>query len=319
MTSDRADAGGGAGASPGSTAEDGITWVLAPSFTAAVAVGVLFAAAGLLLARVDLVLLALPLIIAVAWAWDRQPRDARPSAGTVDLDSRANGAELGFVLALTPPDGAESISVRLATLDASPQEIVVSAEAARELRGRIPVLHSGPQQVLRVEHRLFSADAAWRSLPQDPLKVNRVIPPPYTAVTALPLPRRLLGLTGTHDSSRPGDGGDFRDVHPFTTGDRLRRIDWKTTARRGRFVGDLYVRRTAATADATVLIVLDSHGDVGEQVAEWSRNRAAEKGISSLDLAREAASSLAAGYIRAATALDYRTSRASADGRPRWW
>ena len=46
-----------------------------------------------------------------------------------------------------------------------------------------------------------------------------------------------------------------------------------------------------------MLIVLDSRDDVGEQVAEWSRNTAADKGISALDVAREAASSIAAGYI----------------------
>jgi uncharacterized protein (DUF58 family) len=79
----------------------------------------------------------------------------------------------------------------------------------------------------------------------------------------------------------------------------MRRIDWKATARRGQNAADLYVRRTAALADATVLIVLDSRDDVGEQVAEWSRNSPADKGISALDVAREAASSIAAGYIQA--------------------
>jgi uncharacterized protein (DUF58 family) len=148
-----------------------------------------------------------------------------------------------------------------------------------------------------VEHRLFGTEAA-AATAEGPLTVRRVVPVPYTAITNLPLPWRLLGLTGTHDSSRPGDGGDFRDIHPFAPGDRLRRIDWKATARRGRFTGDLYVRRTAATSDATIVVVLDSGDDVGEQVAEWSRNTAAAKGIGSLDLAREAAASLAAGYLR---------------------
>ena len=85
----------------------------------------------------------------------------------------------------------------------------------------------------------------------------------------------------------------------ITAGDRLRRIDWKATARHGQNAADLYVRRTAALADATVLIVLDSRDDIGEQVAEWSRNTPATKGISALDVAREAASSIAAGYIQA--------------------
>ena len=168
-----------------------------------------------------------------------------------------------------------------------------------DLVGRVPLLHSGPQELVRVEYRFFGADAAALSLPQEPLVASRVVAPRRTAIRSLPLPRRLQGLTGSHESARAGDGGDFRDVHPFTAGDRLRRIDWKATARRGQNAGDLYVRRTAALADATVLIVLDSRDDVGEQVAEWSRNTAAAKGISALDVAREAASSIAAGYIQA--------------------
>jgi uncharacterized protein (DUF58 family) len=138
-----------------------------------------------------------------------------------------------------------------------------------------------------------------RSQPQEPLVARRIVTPGRTSIRSLPLPRRLQGLTGSHESARAGDGGDFRDVHPFTAGDRLRRIDWKATARHGQHAADLYVRRTAALADATVLIVLDSRDDVGEQVAEWSRNIAATKGISALDVAREAASSIAASYIQA--------------------
>ncbi len=176
---------------------------------------------------------------------------------------------------------------------------MVAGPQPDDLVGRVPLLHSGPQELVRVEYRFLGADAAALSLPQEPLVASRVVAPPRTAIRSLPLPRRLQGLTGSHESARAGDGGDFRDIHPFTAGDRLRRIDWKATARRGQNAGDLYVRRTAALADATVLIVLDSRDDVGEQVAEWSRNTAAAKGISALDVAREAASSIAAGYIQA--------------------
>ncbi|TQM02866.1 DUF58 domain-containing protein [Pseudonocardia kunmingensis] len=173
------------------------------------------------------------------------------------------------------------------------------AAGSRPVTLRLPLLHSGQHEVLRVEHRLIGVDGAVLGRPQHPLSVRRIVPVPYTAPAHLPLPRRLRGLTGTHDSSRPGDGGDFRDVHPFAPGDRLRRIDWKATARRGRFAGDLYVRRTAATSDATVVVVLDSGDDLGEQVASWSRSAGATTGTSSLDIAREAAGSLAAGYVRA--------------------
>nr|WP_255480852.1 DUF58 domain-containing protein [Quadrisphaera sp. RL12-1S] len=108
-------------------------------------------------------------------------------------------------------------------------------------------------------------------------------------------------MSGVHDSSRPGQGGDFRDIGPFTPGDRLRRIDWRATARRSRTAGeitDLYVRRSLATSDAVAVVVVDSRDDVGEVVAQWGANRADRRGVSSLHLARQAASAIAAGTVR---------------------
>jgi uncharacterized protein (DUF58 family) len=239
------------------------------------------------------------MIASAAWAWDRRPDRSQPSTIMVELAAQPENGELWFTLTLSPPHRVETVSLQLTSLGGEPQQIALSATTIHGLSGRVPLLHSGPQEILRVDYRLFGADVSAMSLPQGPLRVNRVVAPPYTAISSLPLPRRLQSLTGSHESARPGDGGDFRDIHPFAAGDRLRRVDWKTTARRGQFTGDLYVRRTAATADAAVLIVLDSRDDVGEQVAEWSSNAAATKGTSALDIAREAASSIAAGYIRA--------------------
>src|SRR5690606_27824852 len=92
-------------------------------------------------------------------------------------------------------------------------------------------------------------------------------------------------------------GGEFRDLHAFAVGDRLRRIDWKATARRSQGFGDLYVRRTDATSDATVMVVIDSREDVGERVERWSGAPGNEDGLRAMDLAREAAASLAAATI----------------------
>src|SRR5699024_620324 len=83
-----------------------------------------------------------------------------------------------------------------------------------------------------------------------------------------------------HTSRRVGDGTAFRDVHLFTPGDRLRRIDWRVSARRsldvrtGRLT-ELYVRRTFATADASVMLVVDSRDAVGPDVATWGGGQAA--------------------------------------------
>jgi uncharacterized protein (DUF58 family) len=163
--------------------------------------------------------------------------------------------------------------------------------------GAIPVLHSGRQRVLAVEYRLLGTDGSWISPKSPRVVADRVVLPATAPLASIPLPHRLKGLTGTHASTRVGDGGEFRDVHPYAPGDRLRRIDWKATARRSQGFGDLYVRRTDATSDATIVLVIDSREDVGERVAEWSASQTGAGGLSTMDLAREAAASLATAAI----------------------
>lgn len=236
--------------------------------------------------------------MAVALSWDQLPRPDEHVTVTLSLADPGE-SEVAYSLDVRSPPEAEIIVLRCSVLGGESRELAVSGPLTDELVGLVPLLHSGPQEIVRFDYRFLASDAAAASLPQDPIIGEYVVAPGQATIHSLPLPRRLQGMTGPHDSARAGDGGEFRDVHPFTAGDRLRRIDWKATARRGQSPGDLYVRRTNALADATVLIVMDSRDDVGEQVAEWSRNVAVDKGISSLDIAREAASSLATAYIAA--------------------
>lgn len=273
-------------------------WSPSRSFSALVAVTVVLAAGGLLLARVDIALLSLPFLIAAAWSWDKRASRDEDSALALRVHS-GEARDLVYRAQLKTPRGTDAVAVRLSALGGPQTELITTPESASDLTGHVSILHSGPQEIARAEYRLLGADSLFASDPQGPVVAHRVLPPTYSPISDLPLPRRLFGLTGTHESTRPGDGGEFRDIHPYSAGDRLRRIDWKTTARRGRYAGDLYVRRTAATADATVFLIVDSRDDVGELITEWSKNTATDKGVGSLDLAREAASAIASGYIRA--------------------
>jgi uncharacterized protein (DUF58 family) len=173
---------------------------------------------------------------------------------------------------------------------------VTRATAAR-LEGSFRIIHSGPQEILRVDYALVAADGGFSTLPAAGPRSTRIISPRTIPLRRLPLPFRMLGLAGGHDSVRPGDGGEFRDISRFAAGDRLRRIDWKVTARRAQTPGELYVRRSFATADATVLIVVDSRDNVGDLVTQWGTNAALLDAQTSLDFARDAASSLASAYI----------------------
>jgi uncharacterized protein (DUF58 family) len=271
---------------------------MSSAIPSAAVVALLFCAAAIALSRFEIALVSLPLIVCVALAWQRRPTDNDASVITAELAGQTDDAKLRYDIRIDPPDHGDLAQLRIVILDNPIGEFTVDARGAT-VPGTVPIVHSGPQDLLGIHYRLIGEDAAFVSEPPAPITVRRTVSPSYSPVSSLPLPPVLHGLTGTHVSTRPGDGGEFRDIHPFTPGDRLRRIDWKATARRAQTPGELYVRRTTATADAAVLLVVDSRDDVGENIASWNQTSSALQGLSSMDVARTAASSLAAGYIKA--------------------
>ncbi|MFP3465450.1 DUF58 domain-containing protein [Leifsonia sp. SIMBA_070] len=274
-------------------------WTLSPALAGAVVVGVIAVVAAFVMSRVEPALVGAPLLLAAALAWDR-----RPSADVVITSSASYGEEAGTaadgIAAVTvhlrsgATERPDALQLRLALGGSAPMDAVVTPRAADRATGLVPLVHTGPQRLAAVEARAIGADAVWVSEPGEQAVVERVVRPRQAPVRSLPLPARLLGLTGQHVSTRPGDGGEFRDIDLFHPGDRLRRIDWRATARAGR-EGELYVRRTTATSDAAVHLVVDARDDVTGVVADWSRAYP-RPAVSSLDIAREAASSLAVAY-----------------------
>jgi uncharacterized protein (DUF58 family) len=161
---------------------------------------------------------------------------------------------------------------------------------------------TGRHEVFLIDYVAQSADNAVQTGLRTIDAAKVLVLPGTRPLRELPLPFRLQGLTGAHGSRRPGEGGDLHDVKLFAAGDRLRRIDWRVTARRagqtGGRVTDLYVRRDFATADATVVLVVDSRDEVGPDVSTWGDWRGLRPDeATSLDVAREAAASLARHYL----------------------
>lgn len=277
-------------------------WQATPALPAAVTLALVFATAGLVLSRPDIAVLALPFTAAAALAWLHRPSPSRSRARITVRSAPGSVRRLRYSAAIVPPAGAQTVQVRHGGPGRAASFVAADASAAarRVVAGRVELPHSGPQQVIWLEYRLTAEDAAFVSTPSPRLIARRAVSAGFTPIRSLPLPTRLQVSAGSHDSARPGDGGDFRDIHPFRPGDRLRRIDWKATARLARSPGDLFVRRTAATSDTIVHIVLDTAADVGERVASWPAAGTQPRGVSSMDLLREAASAIAAGYAHAA-------------------
>ena len=111
-----------------------------------------------------------------------------------------------------------------------------------------------------------------------------------TPLKVYPKPERLLSLlkpvetqvfSGNEVSRVKGDGIEFADVRAFATGDRVRRINWRASARRG----ELVVNELHPERNADVILFLDSFSE------------ARGDALGTLDLAVRAASTLAERYL----------------------
>jgi uncharacterized protein (DUF58 family) len=111
-----------------------------------------------------------------------------------------------------------------------------------------------------------------------PLKVY----PSEESVRTLLRPLETQVSSGNHVARQKGEGIEFADLRPFVPGDRIRRVNWRASARRG----ELWVNEQHAERNADVVILLDSFAELRR------RDR------TTLDPALRAAATLAARYLR---------------------
>ena len=105
--------------------------------------------------------------------------------------------------------------------------------------------------------------------------------PKLETLRALIAPLELQATSGSRVSRERGDGVEFADLRPFVPGDRLRRINWRATARRGTpYVSDRHPER-----NADVILFLDTFVDAGDRRG------------GTLELAVRATASLASAYL----------------------
>ena len=266
----------------------------------------------LLSGRVQAAALAAALLLCCCWVWLRRPTDT----GAVELQPQAestNASRVGATISWRPAAEVEALRVRVSAPGHRAVDALLAAgdDHQRDVNVSIRTARTGRRPIFTVDHgeqfgqQLFGSQAA----SSGPLAIT--VLPRAEALREVPLPYRLQGLTGPHDSRRAGEGNDLRDINLFTPGDRLRRIDWRVTARRNggareptpgqaSMITDLYVRRTYATADAAVMLVLDSRDEVGPDLTTWNDSSTiAEDQPTSLDHARSAALTLARRYLQA--------------------
>ena len=287
-------------------------WWPASGMAITIIVAMIIFLTGMLTGRLQAVALALVLLLGCGWILLRRPR----RTGTVTLTTRSgttNESRVGATVTWQAAPGADALRFRSTAPGHRAVETVVAAPGhgsggERSIPISIRTARTGRRPIFTVDHQERYGAGLFNAASDTAGPMSITVLPRATSLREVPLPYRLSGLTGPHDSRRAGDGNDLRDINLFTPGDQLRRIDWRVTARRnglgppgsGPMITDLYVRRTHATADAAVMLVLDSRDEVGPDLTTWNDSSSiAEDVPTSLDNARAAALTMARRYLQA--------------------
>jgi uncharacterized protein (DUF58 family) len=223
---------------------------------------------GVLLGRIDLVVLAMPFAVGTAVALRRRPNGRPHLRLSLSEDDVGEGAEVSGTVHLANTDAADYPAVVVRTR-VSPWLSLAGAD-----RPRVAVLNRGEATEIALGGaatrwgRPTFGPAAVRAVACDGLLAGvpvgtaarrlRVFPvtAPFRAVEAMP---RAAGLVGVHRSRRPGEGGELAGVRVFAPGDRLRRVDWRVSLR----AGQLHVASTLSDRDAEVVLLVDVLTEAG--------------------------------------------------------
>lgn len=238
--------------------------------------------------RPELAVLALPFAVlpALALAAVRDPRirvetsvsrermlQGEEVEVVVTVEAAATAERLDLLLLLRP--GLEVVDGR------NPVSLRVRAGAPQELRFRLRARRWG---AYRVGETLVRASDALGHV------VHEGGGGAAAEIRAYPRPERLRDLVrpletqvfaGNRVAREKAEGIEFADLRQFVPGDRIRRVNWRASARRP----ELWVNELHAERNADVVVVLDSFAEVGPP----------EEGT--LDLAVRAAAGLAEHYL----------------------
>jgi uncharacterized protein (DUF58 family) len=244
--------------------------------------------AALVLGRPELAALAAPfaLLLVAGLSVAEAPR----VRGILELEAerQVEGEDVPAYLelhALTPAPRLEvllDLPEGLETRAPNPQLLRLEPEERRELELPVHCVRWGAylagDVLLRARDRFGLLTYEQTLDLRRPLKVY----PRGEVLAKLLRPLETQASAGNQPPRSRGEGIEFADLRPFVPGDRVRRVNWRATARRG----EPWVNETHPERNTDVVIFLDTFAEVRSGVT------------STLDLAVQAAGSLAAHYIR---------------------
>ena len=244
--------------------------------------------AGLVLGRPEVVALAAPFALVVCLGALAARRPDLEVAVELDRERALEGDEIGVRIDLDSVRGLTEVEVKLEV----PSGLRV-VEGENPVALRVPP--NRPASVvlkLRSEHwgayvvgevAIRAGDVFGLFVHEEELELPRPLKvyPRAETLRNLIRPLETQVFSGNQVARVKGEGIEFADLRPFTPGDRIRRINWRASARRG----ELWVNEHHPERNADVVVFLDSFTEA---------RRGPE---SSLDQSVRAAAGLLAGYV----------------------
>jgi uncharacterized protein (DUF58 family) len=261
---------------------------LSPRVSAYAALAGLGLIAALVTRRAELAALAAPFLL-VLGAGLLLAGDPDLQIGVrLDRDRVLEGDEIEVEIEITTTRTVERLEILLEVPPGisvmegdNPAAVRVAAEP-RTLRLRLRAERWGGFRIGDVDVRVRDAFGLVARSGRWQRSTSLKVFPRQEALRALLRPAETQLYAGDELSRRKGEGTEFADMRPFTFGDRVRRINWRASARRG----ELWVNEQHPERNMDVVLFLDSFAE-------------ARRGASgTLDLAVRAAATLAARYIR---------------------
>ena len=243
---------------------------------------------GLTLGRPELVAIAAPFALFAALSLVRAGAPSLTASSEIARERQLEGRRVDLFLELSADRTVPRLEVfvdlpgALVAEAPNPMLIRLARGERRELEIPLRCVHWGVHQVGEV---VWRAQDAYGFLVHEgrvgevhPLKVY----PRGENVERLLRPLETQAFSGNQVARNRGEGIEFADLRPFTPGDRVRRVNWRATARRGEpWVNEMHPER-----NADVVLFLDTFAE------------ARRDDLGTLDLGVRAAAALAALYLR---------------------
>jgi uncharacterized protein (DUF58 family) len=243
---------------------------------------------GLTLGRPELVAIAAPFALFAALALVSANAPSLRAISELARERQLEGRRVDLFLELSADQTVPRLEVFVDLPEAlvaevpNPILIRLGYGERRELEVPLRCVHWGAHEVGEIVWRARDAYGLLvyegRAGKLRPLKVY----PRGENVQRLLRPLETQAFSGNQVARNRGEGIEFADLRPFTPGDRVRRVNWRATARRGEpWVNEMHPER-----NADVVLFLDTFAE------------ARRDDLGTLDLGVRAAAALAALYLR---------------------